>query len=302
MLSAYPVPGPAVVAALAEGPATQVALAVAAERLTARLRTSEGLSYAVETMQDAWTASCGLGGLSCDCSESDSATVWAVMVEELDRLVASGPTAQEIAWFHDKGERSLRDEKAVVSEAAALARCTLTGAPYLTPEAWLSAIEALDPAAVGSTLQPLVGEGFWLVAFETEVDDDRFEWLCEFSEHRAEGKGWRSIYDETRLYVDETHVSVGLPIGIQLTQVRDELVGVKRWSDGAVTFYGRASSFGVQGTDYTPAGSAALEGFMTTVDPRLVVNGNRPWRDEAELAELTPRLRPIGRLLDRIRT
>jgi predicted Zn-dependent peptidase len=89
------------------GPATGVALATLAERLTARLRHELGLSYAV------WTDYEPLGDhqahvtISADCTEDGVEQVTDAMLTALDELAADGVDEQSVAHEVERFQRML---------------------------------------------------------------------------------------------------------------------------------------------------------------------------------------------------
>jgi zinc protease len=89
------------------GPATGVALATLAERLTTRLRHELGLSYAVGTDYEPLGDQQAHLTISADCTHEGVEQVTDVMLATLDELVADGVDAQDAAHEIERFQRMM---------------------------------------------------------------------------------------------------------------------------------------------------------------------------------------------------
>jgi hypothetical protein len=89
------------------GPATGVALATLAERLTARLRHELGLSYAVSTDYEPLGDDQAHLTISADCTDDGVEQVTDAMLAAFDELAADGVEAQAVAHEIERFQRML---------------------------------------------------------------------------------------------------------------------------------------------------------------------------------------------------
>jgi hypothetical protein len=89
------------------GPATGVALATVAERLTARLRHELGLSYAVWTDYEPMGERQAHLTVSADCTDDGVAQVTDATLATLDAMASHGPDSQDVAHEIERFQRML---------------------------------------------------------------------------------------------------------------------------------------------------------------------------------------------------
>lgn len=89
------------------GPATGVALAALAERLTVRLRHELGLSYGVWTDYEPFGERHAHLTIAADCTDDGVEQVMDAMLHTLDQLADHGPDAQDVAHEVERFQRML---------------------------------------------------------------------------------------------------------------------------------------------------------------------------------------------------
>ncbi len=281
------VPGPGMVNVVDRSPLVTAGLAMVTDRLTNRLRKSEGMSYSVNSTVQPLTASATMATLAADCRADDVDDVFAIMVMELNRFAFEGPTATEVDDYVRKRRRVLDDEGAPVARASTTAYHRLQLVPAPDPVQALITVEAAPPDAIASAMETMTRSAMWIVPPSTTVRDQRFTPVSRYARHDVTGDTFASIFGNAVLVID----------GVSLALVDDqnplafvvpvhELVGVVEYEDGAHTFHRRdAMSVTVQPADY-PGCEAAYRQFLSRVPAAMTVAVPRPLRSEADVAEI----------------
>ncbi|MDH3303282.1 MAG: insulinase family protein, partial [Acidimicrobiia bacterium] len=168
------VPGPGVVNVMDRSPLVAAGLAMVTDRLTERLRTTEGMSYSVNSNLQPLNASATLLTLAADCRAADVDDVFSIMVMELNRFAFEGPTAQEVDDYVRKRRRLVDDDGAPVARASTAAYHRLQGASTIDPIEELAQVEAAPRAAFAAAVHDITRSAMWVVPPGATVRDQRF--------------------------------------------------------------------------------------------------------------------------------
>lgn len=282
-----PVPGPGMVNVVDRSPLVNAGLAMVTDRLTARLRTAEGMSYSVNANVQPLTASTTILTLVADCRPEDADDVFSIMVTELNRFAFDGPTAGEVDDYVRKRRRAIDDEGAPVAQASTTAYHYLQGASPLDPAKALAVVEAAHPASFAKAVENTIRSAMWVVPPGTTVRDQRFTPVSMYSRTDVDAPAYPSTFSDVELVIDGGLLAMADDANpLAFAMPIHELVGVVAYEDGAHSFYRRdAVSLTVQPADY-PGCEADYGRYLARVPDAMVVAVPRPLRTEADLAEI----------------
>jgi zinc protease len=147
-------------------PELMLGLGVLTVRALERLRFGLGLSYSVTTAGTSVSADRMHVTVWADCAEGSEAAVARELMEELDRLIADGPTTAELAGIEESDGRWTREFERLADELGTMAIDGLLGRPVVTAEEWRRRAAAADPDAIAGALGRAVEESALLVVPE----------------------------------------------------------------------------------------------------------------------------------------
>ncbi len=284
------VPGPGLVNVVDQSPLVSAGLTIVTDRLTERLRTTEGMSYSVNSTAQPLNASTTLLTLAADCRADDIDDVFSIMVMELNRFVFEGPTAAEIENYVRKSRRLVGDERAPVAKASTTAYNRLQGATAIDPARKLTEVEETPPAAIAAVVDDIARSAMWIVPPGATVQDQRFTPISTWTDGDVAGTAYPSRFGDVDLMIDD--VAIGLvdrASGLAVVVPVHELVGAVAYQDGAHTFHRRdATALTVQPADH-PGCETAYRNFLSRVPAAMTVAVPRPLRTAADLVELEER-------------
>lgn len=293
------VPGPGMVNVVDRSPLVAAGLAMVTERLTHRLRTTEGMSYSVNSGVQPLNASATLLTLAADCRADDVDEVFAIMVMELNRFAFEGPGQEEVDSYLRKRRRVVNDDGAPVARASMAAYHRLQCTPTIDPVDALAQVEAASPSMMAAAVEDFTRSAMWIVPPGTTVRDQRFIPVETYGAVRPTGPAFPSSFSDAELVVDG--VSLGLVDrrnGLAVVMALQELVGAVAYCDGAHTFYRRdAMPLTIQPSDF-PGCEAAYRGFLDRVPAAMTVTVPRPLRSDADptaIAGVQSADSPVGR-------
>ena len=256
------------------GPALAAGVRIAEKRLQRRLRTEMAIVYHVGTSTqflDAQTLHVVLG---CDPVEAHAVDALNAIQEELDRLAADGPDADELEADRAGLQREWEDPNAGYAVADLLATDELLGAERRTPAAIARAVRAVSAADVGAALDRARRTALWGVPEHVDGPSATRK-VSPSSRVRVEGRRLRPSRQaaavqraDSRLVVGDRGVGVDCGGGIGHVHMEYEhCVAVLAWRDGARIYY-------------------ADDGFVLRIKPWL-------WKDGAKaVAEVDAHLDP----------
>ncbi len=282
-----PVPGPGLVNVVERSPLVNAGLAMVTDRLTDRLRNTEGMSYSVASNAQPLSVAKTLLTLVADCRADDVDDVFSIMVTELNRFVFEGPTCGEIDGWVRKRRRVLNDASAPIAQASTTAYNRLQGAPPIDREKSLATVEAASAVELANAVENIVHSAMWVVPPETTVRDQRFTPVTAYTGSEVAGPAFPSRFSDAGLAINGAQMAlVGGRDPLAFLAPIHELVGVAAYQDGAHTFFRRdAMSMTVQPTDY-PGCERAYAQYLARVPDGMVVTVPRPLRTEEDLAEM----------------
>lgn len=244
-------PGGAALAVVADPEAPlQLAFTVLERRLRRRLRTAEGVSYAVNWglqqigVHDAQVL------LSVDATDGRGPDAWRGLREEVDRLATDGPDDDEVRHAASLARRQMSGEDAILGYLDRTVVRELTGRPHARRSDYGRALDECSAASVRSALAVAIAEAI----YQTPPDAPRprdLTMLPASSSHVVVGPrfGPAQPGGDGVLIFGPDGVSAEGPAGRSTVLVRD-CVAVLRWADG-----NRAALGG--------------DGFIVNVDPSL---------------------------------
>ncbi len=281
------VPGPGLVNVVGRSPLVAAGLAIVTDRLTDRLRTTEGMSYSVSSSVQPLNASATLLTLAADCRIDDVDDVFDIMVMELNRFAFEGPSAKEVDDYLRKRRRVIDEDGAPVAKASTAAYHRLQSAPTIDPVDALAEVEEASPPTIAAAVGDIIRTAVWIVPPGATVRDRRFTPVRTYAATGPAGPAYPSTLSDAELVIDG--VTIGLADrgnGLAIVMDIQDLVGAVAYQDGAHTFHRNdAVSLTIQPADF-PGCGAAYRQFLARVPAAMTVAVPRPLRSDADRAEI----------------
>jgi zinc protease len=147
-------------------PEVMLGLAALTVRALERLRFDLGLSYTVTAVATSVSADRSHVTLWADCAEGKEDAVGRELVAVLDRLVAEGPSAAEMARIAQADGRWIDEFERLPDELTSRAIDCLLGRPEVTVEEWRRRAGSADPEAIVRAIDRAADETALLVVPE----------------------------------------------------------------------------------------------------------------------------------------
>jgi predicted Zn-dependent peptidase len=189
--SRYPGPDPALAFEAAAGEATLCGMRLLVDRLTDRLRHQGGHSYDVDVLAEAVDRDTAHVSVYADAPEAETGVVVEAMVEELQRLVADGPSPEELAHDLEGAREMIADPRSAEGFVGSAVQRHLDGAPPRTPEDMLAQAEAMTPQDVSEALSTALPTLLVLVPDTAPAVLPTVPELPEDSAATVTGRTWR---------------------------------------------------------------------------------------------------------------
>ncbi|MBU2670784.1 hypothetical protein KOI35_45515 [Actinoplanes bogorensis] len=171
--------GPTVVGAAVPGvgvsllgrrdPAWAAAMTILAERLEQSARHDHGLSYQVSGEGLQLGGERALLAVTLDAREGQEAAVAGIVWAEVQRLAASGPTAEELSLTYEEIKELHADPRYVPVELAHAAEALLLGIPHHPRHERLARLAEVTPAVVRETVSEALPTAQLVVPYEVDV-------------------------------------------------------------------------------------------------------------------------------------
>lgn len=259
--------------------ASTMLLWVLQQRLTERLRHSEGRSYAVRCSRENWGAHQMFVAVQADSSADQAPAVAEAVRVELARLTMDGPTRTELRDYQLRMTRRWEDPTTAASEAANRALNHLVGFPNRSRRAQLDGAERVTPEEVAAAAFRLSSRAIWMVPGPVAPDDQRLRPVPLVSDWRVQGTRFTPVAElvdgATSIIVAPGQLGWEGPNGEVISMDLDQVVAMVCFEDGSRLLWDRSGfSIEILPGDWL-AGDQIVAHLDTCVAPeaRVVTSG-----------------------------